>query len=357
MEVKEVSPGQGGETAPGSAGGPLLWALADEWLDERQTLGRGISAATEAAYRRDLTGWAWRIAELGNLGESHPAPLGFQEELARLSLADLTADNVKRALASLAREAYAPASRSRMLAALRGFCGWLAQEGHLSADPTARLENPRPAERMPVAFLSSELEAIVVAVSEPDPKARPPRPRRDRAIVAVLAGAGLRASECAGLRVADVVREAEPYLRVIGKGNKERRVPVAPEVVEAVDDYLDPADGERGEHAPTDPLFVARAGRPYTRESLNYHVYRWLARAGVRKPEGEAAHAFRHTYAKGLVARGVPISSVQKLLGHASLNTTEVYLRMTGAELHEASRAAEVREFLRATKAAKTAKA
>ena len=331
---------------------PALWALADEWLDERQTIGRGISPNTEAAYRRDLTGWAWRIAELANLdpsGESHPSPLGFQEELGRLTLADLTADNVKRALASLAREDYAPASRSRMLAALRGFCAWLAQEGHLAADPTLRLENPRPADRMPVAFLSSELEAIVRAVSEPDPKARPPRPLRDRALVAVLAGAGLRASEVAGLRVADVVREAEPFLRVIGKGNKERRVPVAPEVLEAVDDYLDPERGERGEHHPTDPLFLGNKGKAYTRESLNYHVYRWLARAGVRKPEGEAAHAFRHTYAKGLVARGVPISSVQKLLGHASLNTTEVYLRMTAAELHDAAQAAEVRDFLRAT--------
>ncbi|HZQ29317.1 MAG TPA: tyrosine-type recombinase/integrase [Acidimicrobiales bacterium] len=338
------------EVSESQGGGPLLWALADEWLDERQTIGRGISPATEAAYRRDLTAWAWRIAELagkpgGNTTEA-PAPAGFQEELARLSLPDLTADNVKRALASLAREAYAPASRARMLAALRGFCGWLTQEGHLAADPTARLENPRPAERMPVAFLSSELEAIVRVVSTPDPTARPPRPLRDRALVAVLAGAGLRASEAAGLRVADVVREAEPYLRVIGKGNKERRVPVAPEVVEAIDLYL---VTERGSHSPTDALFVARGGKPYTRESLNYHVYKWLARAGVRKPEGEAAHAFRHTYAKGLVARGVPISSVQKLLGHASLNTTEVYLRMTAAELHEAARAAEVRDFLRAT--------
>jgi site-specific recombinase XerD len=337
MEVSQIQ---------ADGGGPLLWALADEWLDERQTIGRGISANTEAAYRRDLTGWAWRIAELTGKGDGRTKPLGFQEELSRLSLDDLTADNVKRALASLAREDYAPASRSRMLAALRGFCGWLNQEGHLNADPTARLENPRPAERMPVAFLSTELEAIVRTVSEPDPDARPPRPVRDRALVAVLAGAGLRASETAGLRMVDVVREAEPFLRVIGKGNKERRVPIAPELLEAIDDYL---ELERGDHSPTDFLFVARAGKPYTRESLNYHVGRWLARAGVRKPDGEAAHAFRHTYAKGLVARGVPISSVQKLLGHASLNTTEVYLRMTAAELHDAARAAEVRDFLRAT--------
>jgi site-specific recombinase XerD len=339
---------RGGGAENGEAGGEAaLWALADEWLDERQTIGRGISHATEAAYRRDVAAWAWRIAELsGDVDGHHPVAQGFQEELGRLRLSDLTADNVKRALASLARENYAPASRSRMLAALRGFCGWLNQEGYLDTDPTARLENPRAADRSPVAFLYEELEAIVRTVSQPDPTGRPPRPMRDRALVAVLAGVGLRASECAGLKVSDVVREEDPYVRVIGKGNKERRVPVATEVVEAIDLYL---ETERGEHHPTDPLFIARGGKPFTRGALNHHVVKWLVRAGVRKPEGEAAHAFRHTYAKGLVARGVPISSVQKLLGHASLNTTEVYLRMTAAELHDAAKAAEVRDFLRAT--------
>src|SRR5688500_5463428 len=133
MEVKGKRPGRPTPTAPHpafstsggdveNAEGPAVWALADEWLDERQTIGRGISTATEAAYRRGLTAWAWRIAELSpDVDGHHPQPLGYQEELGRLRLIDLTADNVKRALASLAREDYAPASRSRMLAALRGF--------------------------------------------------------------------------------------------------------------------------------------------------------------------------------------------------------------------------------------------
>jgi site-specific recombinase XerD len=86
-----------------------------------------------------------------------------------------------------------------------------------------------------------------------------------------------------------------------------------------------------------------------TRQGLNHHVRRCLLRAGVPKPEGEVAHAFRHTYAKGLVSLDAPLSAVQALLGHASLQTTQVYLRMAGAELVDAAQAAEGRDALRAT--------
>src|SRR5437016_6212018 len=109
-----------------------LPALVDEWLDEKQTLGRGLSKASESAYRSDLTGWAWRIAQLLNRPPAEGTPADGETggrrsagagpaELGRITLADLNPENTKRALASLAREGYAPASRARMLAALRGF--------------------------------------------------------------------------------------------------------------------------------------------------------------------------------------------------------------------------------------------
>lgn len=329
-----------------------LPALGNEWLDERRTIGRGISALTEAAYRRDLTAWAGAIADLLDRPAGAPAPDGerpdaFRQSLSRLGVADLTLLNVKRALAGFARREYAPATRGRMLAALRGFCGWLVINGHLAGDPTVHLGNPTIPSRLPAAFLPSELQAIVETVSRQDPAGRFPWPARDRALVAVLAGAGLRASECVGLRLSDLVKQDPPLLKVTGKGNKQRRVPVPAEVVGAVEDYLAERSERLSEPSPAEPLFVRHNGKPFTREALNYHVYRWLLRAGVHKPEGEAAHAFRHTYAKGLVTNGVPISSVQALLGHASLNTTQVYLRMTGAELADAAQAAEVRQYLR----------
>jgi integrase/recombinase XerD len=333
--------------------GPTLWAMADEWMDERRTLGRGISSQTEAAYRRDLTAWAGIIAGLLGKTEVPEVPgrgTTFETVLGRIELADLNPENVKRALAALARKDYAPATRARMLAALRGFTRWLVVNGHLTTDPTVALGNPSIPDRLPSAFLPAELEAIVRTVSEEDSNSRYPWPKRDRAIVAILAGGGLRASECVALKVRDLVREDPAFLIVTGKGNKERRPPVPGEVVEAVDDYLEERTQRLGPYQPTDTLLVRYNGRPFTREALNYHVYRWLLRAGVHKPPGEAAHAFRHTYAKGLVANGVALPSVQALLGHASLNTTQIYLRMTGAELAEAVQAAEVRAYLRETR-------
>ena len=354
MEVRSRSKAVSRNTVPLSK----TAALAEEWLDERRTIGRGISSQTEAAYRRDLTNWALIIAEIAGKPEAepqqatdeHPKPDPFLTALGRLDLDDLSVQNVKRALAQMARLDYAPASRGRMLAALRGFCKWLVMEGHMVADPTLHLVNPSIPNRMPSAFLPSELEAIVRTVSHEDPNARLPWPMRDRALVAILAGAGLRASECIDLKIADLIREDPPILKVTGKGNKQRRIPIPKEVVEAIDEYLAERTVKLGEPSPTDTLIVRLNGKPFTRESLNYHVYKWLLRAGVHKPEGEAAHAFRHTYAKGLVANGVALSSVQALLGHASLNTTQVYLRMTGAELNDAVQAAEVRQYLRSTK-------
>jgi site-specific recombinase XerD len=222
-------------------------------------------------------------------------------------------------------------------------------EEYLAQDPTMRQERPRPSARLPGAFLASELDRIVATVSAPDPGARRPWPVRDRALVAVLAGAGLRAAELCGLQVGDFVTESTPLLRVAGKGGKERRVPIASEVAQALEIYRAEREVRFGRSSPTDPLFVRTNGEAISRQGLNYHVRRWLRRAGVPKPEGEVAHAFRHTYAKGLVSRGVPLSAVQALLGHASLQTTQVYLRMTGAELVDAAQAAEVRDALRFT--------
>jgi site-specific recombinase XerD len=236
-----------------------------------------------------------------------------------------------------------------MLAALKGFCRWLTVEGHLAQDPTVRLEGPERPGRLPAAFTGAELDRIVAVASAPAEGARRQWPARDRALVAVLAGAGVRATELCGMKVGDFLVEHAPLLKVAGKGNRERRVPVAAEVAAAVEGYLAERGARLGAPSPGDPLFVRAGGEPMTRQGLNHHVRAWLARAGVPKPAGEAAHAFRHTYAKGLVARGVPLAAVQALLGHASLQTTQVYLRMTGAELWDAAQAAEVRDALRAT--------
>lgn len=326
---------------------PSLDLLADDWLTEKQTLGRGLSANSEAAYRADLALIAERL---------HPQVEGEATALAALNPADLTAQRVRAAFADLAREGAAVSSRTRAIGVWKAFCGWLIDQGELSTDPMTGIARPRKAETLPVAFTDEQLQAILDAVTEPDPDARAPWPIRDRALVITLAGTGVRASELCGLQVSDVVRGDNPALRVHGKGGKTRVIPLSPQVVDALDAYLDdrlgrfPATDEespaRGEQA-ADPLFVTYRGTRLSRGALKQYVYRWLLRAGVPRPDGEAVHAFRHTFATGLINNGADLASVRQLLGHASIASTQIYLRMTGADLASAVRAAPITTLAR----------
>ena len=321
--------------------------LLDDWLVEKQTLGSGLSQNSEAAYRRD----AQRIAEL-------IADPGTPDPLTLLTAADLSPAAVRGAFADLAREGAAVSSRTRAIGVWKAFTGWLVEGGHLAADPMAGIQRPRKQDTLPVAFTDEQLAAILAAASEPDPDARSPWPVRDRALVITLAGTGVRASELCGMNVADVSTGAEPTIRVHGKGGKTRVVPLSPQVAGALQEYAaDRAErfpamvGEEpnpaaGSH-PEDPLFVGYGGARLTRGALKQYVYRWLQRAGVPRPDGEAVHAFRHTFATGLINNGTDIATVRQLLGHSSIASTQIYLRMTGADLASAVRAAPITALAR----------
>ena len=327
-----------------------LDVLADDWLTEKQTLGRGLSVNSEAAYRNDLALIASRIVADG--GDS-PALASLQPE-------DLTPQRVRAAFADLAREGAAVASRTRAIGVWKAFCAWLLDQGHLRADPTTGIARPRKQESLPVAFSDQQLSAILQVVSLPDPDARAPWPLRDRALVITLAGTGVRASELCGMRVGDVTAGDSPSLRVHGKGGKTRVIPLSGAVVAALAEYsadragrfAGAADGEDGPspargQRPEDPLFVTYRGAPLTRGALKQYVYRWLLRAGVPRPEGEAVHAFRHTFATGLINNGADLASVRQLLGHSSIASTQIYLRMTGADLASAVSAAPITTMAR----------
>lgn len=315
-----------------------LAGLIDAWLASLWARNRIGSAHTETAYRLDLARWARACGD----------------EDGHLRFEYLDAGVLQDALAVVARDGYAVSTRARMLAALRGLCGWLQTNGHLAVDPTTgdglRIRaNPS---RLPAALTDDELARLVTTVATIDPGAQVAMPGRDLAIVAVLAGCGLRASELCALRNRDVLVDPDPLVVVRGKGRKQRRVPVPAPVLDAIDAWRH----ERHELA-TDravlkpslagPLFCNGRGAAFTAASLDYHVARWFARAGIPKPPGEIAHALRHTYAKGLVATGAALPSVSALLGHADLRTTSVYLRMTAVDLADAAAHAPVNQLLR----------
>lgn len=190
-----------------------------------------------------------------------------------------------------------------------------------------------------MAFTDGQISALLETAKTEDPQARPAAPLLDVAIVLILAAGGLRASEAAGLRALDYRLGDEPSLRVIGKGRKARIVPLDPGVAAQIDTYMP----WRAERAPnqgdSSPLLVRPDGRALTRDTISYRVNRLYPRAGIAKPQGEAAHALRHTHAVSMVDVGVPISEVQQLLGHESIATTGIYLKASAAHLRAASAA------------------
>jgi len=344
---------------------PGVVELVDAWVRDRRTRSRrGLSPNSEIAYRQDLAALARRIADFRGypVSEVVPASAGTKElnavtnrQLARIQPGDLTADALEEVASELVREDKSAATRARMLSAWRGFSRWLVLKGHLVADPTLGFETPMGGDRLPVAFSDAELARIIEAASaEPEPQARACWPLRDVALVGVLAGAGLRAAELLGLSIGDVDRHVDEHgnalfrLRVTGKGSKERIVPVASEVVEAIDGYLhDRSARALGGSEPDHRLFVRTDGRPLNTQALDYLVDGWLRTAAVTIRAGEKAHAFRHTYALGQVDNGTTVAELKELLGHADLSTTGIYLRMAGAGLHDAARAAPVARLLR----------
>lgn len=309
----------------------LFVDAARDWIAERRAVGRTISAETAKAYRGDIASWQRYLeAQTG-------APIRVQ---------DLTSPVIKAALAEMNNAGLAPASRRRLVTTLRGLCRYLVLESRLPTDPTAAIQAPRAPARLPVAFTDGQISALLEAAKTEDSQARPAAPLLDVAIVLILAAGGLRASEAAGLRALDYRPGDEPSLRVVGKGRKARTVPLDPGVAAQIDTYL-PWRAERvPNQGDSSPLLIRPDGRALTRDTISYRVNRLYARAGIAKPEGEAAHALRHTYAVSMVDVGVPISEVQQLLGHESIATTGIYLKASAAHLRAASAAPSAARLL-----------
>jgi len=323
-----------------------LGELAERWLDHKRASGRGMSDNTETAYRADLHAWGRALAD--HHGIDVPEDL---EPLQTLNPAHLTAEALTAAAAAFFRQGKSPATRSRRISAMRGWCAWLVRTGHLTADPTLDLETPRLPRRLPVALTDEELGRIVRAASTPHERARGQWILLDRALIALFAGAGPRTSEVVGLRVHDLVRDADgALLRLRGKGGAHRNVPIAPAAVEPVDEYLADRRRRLGPFEDADPLLVTLAGRAITTGMIEYRVDQWFRRAGVRRPEGELAHVFRHTYAVGVLREGGSLNELQAALGHQNLATTSIYTKVAAEGLRDLARTAPVLRHLRETR-------
>jgi integrase/recombinase XerD len=266
---------------------------------------RGLSPLTIAAYRRDLHQFA---AVAGARWRDDPQP-------------------VIDFVSALRRAGRRPTTQARKVAAIRSFYGFALREGLATRDVAALLDSPRPGSYLPDVLDADDIARILAAPGGDDPAAI-----RDAAILELLYACGLRVSELTGLDV-DRVDLPNLQVRVIGKGNKERRVPMGEPARERLHRYLTGPRATWTAGKPTPATFVSQRGRRLTRESVWLLVRRWTRAAGVT---GHVTpHTFRHSFATHLLEGGADLRVVQTLLGHASISTTQLYTHLTGERLRE----------------------
>jgi integrase/recombinase XerC len=233
---------------------------------------------------------------------------------------------LRRYAAYLGTLRYAPATASRKLSAMRGAYAWLFARDLVPRDPAAVVPGPKQRRTLPATFKPSELDQLL----DP-PVGDDPRGLRDRALLELLYGSGLRASEACTMRVRDVDR-GRRQIRVTGKGDKQRMVPLGGAAEQALDRYL--ARGRPAlDRGLADRLFLSVRGRPLQPSDVRRTLERSLDRQGLA---ARSPHALRHSFATHLLEGGADLLSIQEMLGHASVATTQVYTHVSVRHLKTA---------------------
>ncbi len=270
---------------------------------------RGISAQTQASYRRDLEGLArW-------LGEAVPL-----EALDRARLFDY--------LAWRSAAGYDPRSNARLMSSLRAFYVQQLRLGVVREDPTALVQRPRMRRALPRTLAESEVEALLRA-----PDTETAQGLRDRAMLELMYGAGLRVSELTGLTLAQI-NLRQGALRVVGKGGKDRVLPIGEEASDWLERYLAQARPMLTGGRVREPLFLTRRGTGVSRQLFWQGLKRLAVAAGIDAAR-VTPHGLRHAFATHLLNHGADLRSLQMLLGHASLSTTQIYTAVAKDRLQQ----------------------
>jgi integrase/recombinase XerD len=223
-------------------------------------------------------------------------------------------------------------SVSRHVSALRSFFRFLVREGYLAASPIAEVRAPKLGRPLPKFLTVSQVAALLAA---PDGQRATPEGIRDKAMLSLMYASGLRASEVVSLRMENVDPDAG-FLRVLGKGGKERVVPVADAALAVLKEYVESVRPGFLRKRAASALFLSRLGRPITRQTLWNRIRYWAHAAGIE--ERISPHVLRHSFAGHLLAGGADLRAVQAMLGHADIATTQIYTHVTPERLREIHR-------------------
>lgn len=283
----------------------------DEYL-AHLSLERGASPHTVAAYRRDLEGYAHMLRAGGVTGVER-----------------VTRDDVTAYISGLRTSGLAPSTIERKVAAVKGFHRFLVREGVTENHPTSRLPLPKVPQHVPRVISIEQADALL-GQAFPDT----PAGLRDRAMLEVLYGCGLRVSELTGLDLLDADLESG-FVRVVGKGRKERVVPMGGLAVHALRAYLSAGRGSLVRGAPSlsgSALFLNARGARISRQSVFAIVRRLGAAVGL---EDLHPHTLRHSYATHLLEGGADLRTLQELLGHSDISTTQIYTHVDLRHIRE----------------------
>jgi integrase/recombinase XerC/integrase/recombinase XerD len=281
-------------------------ALADY---DRDLRARGAAERTRRAYAVDLNGFVEWIEPQGR----GPGEVRHRD--------------VRRFAAGLSSAGAAPATVARKLAAVRGLYGFLVRTERVGQNPAELVSSPKRAEKLPDVLTVEQMRSLLERIP-----AQAPLELRDRAMLELAYSCGLRCEEIVNLDQGAMDFESE-QLRVLGKGSKERILPVGEPAQQALRRYL-----ERGRHAlATDPrepaLFVSKSGRRLSNSDVTRRLGLWTREAAMAA--GVSPHSLRHSFATHLLEGGADLRTIQELLGHASISTTQVYTRVDAARLRD----------------------
>lgn len=288
------------------------WKILIKGFENYLRLERSLSKNSVVAYKQDIKKFGNYIDD--NHSNSDIKSLGY--------------DDLAGFVHHIAKTGYEPVSQARMVSGLKTFYKYLILEGLVEENPADLLEGPKLARKLPDTLTKDEVKSILEYIDLSKPEGT-----RNRAIIETLYSCGLRVSELVSLQISNLYPREE-IIRVIGKGDKERLVPIGSQALKYINQYLDHIRVHlKIENPYSDILFLNRRAKPLSRVMVFNIVKAATANAGIQK--NISPHTFRHSFASHLVENGADLRAVQEMLGHESITTTEIYTHLERSFLRE----------------------
>lgn len=288
----------------------MSWKISIKEFKSYLRIERSLSDNTIDSYLRDIQKLA-RFSEEKNLNELQ-----------------ITKAEVKEFISSINKEGISARSQSRIISGIKAFYKYLILEDHLKVNPTELIESPRIGMKLPDTLSIEEIDSLISAINLSHPQGE-----RNRAILEVLYSCGLRVSELTNLKLSNI-RFKEGYVKILGKGNKERFAPIGSSAIKFLNIYLNEIRNHQDiKKGSEDIVFLNRRGNKITRVMIFTIIKQLAEKIGMKKKI--SPHTFRHSFATHLIEGGADLRAIQEMLGHESITTTEIYTHLDREYLRE----------------------